>query len=188
MFSRDGLFFGLVNLCSNFASVFIDQSFWQSAIAATPSASWKGFLLGGLAFFAVPFGLATCLGLAAVALSLPLSVDEVNKGLVPPAVALHLMGTGGAVLILVMLFLAVTSSGASEQLAFSSILSYDLYRTYRNPQASGTRIILVSRVTIFIYAVFMGALSVGFISAGIDLNFLYLSVRRAVGFVSTTSY
>jgi len=124
MFSRDGLFFGLVNLVGNFGTVFIDQSFWQSAIAATPSASWKGYLLGGLAFFAIPFSLATCLGLAAVALSLPISTEEVDKGLVPPAVAFHLMGNGGAHLILIMLFIAVTSTGASEQIAVSSIVSY----------------------------------------------------------------
>lgn len=53
--SRDGLFFGLINLVGNFSTVFIDQSYWQSAIAATPSASWKGFLLGGLCWFAIPY-------------------------------------------------------------------------------------------------------------------------------------
>lgn len=53
--SRDGVFFGLINLVGNFSTVFIDQSYWQSAIAATPSASWKGFLLGGLCWFAIPY-------------------------------------------------------------------------------------------------------------------------------------
>lgn len=57
--SRDGLFFGLINLVGNFSTVFIDQSYWQSAIAATPSASWKGFLLGGLCWFAIPYVFAT---------------------------------------------------------------------------------------------------------------------------------
>lgn len=58
--SRDGLFFGLINLVGNFSTVFIDQSYWQSAIAATPSASWKGFLLGGLCWFAIPYVFVAC--------------------------------------------------------------------------------------------------------------------------------
>lgn len=181
MFSRDGLFFGLVNLVGNFGTVFIDQSYWQSAIAATPSASWKGYLLGGLAFFAIPFSLATSLGLAAVALSLPISSSEVDQGLVPPAAAYHLMGNVGAFLLLIMLFMAVTSSGASEQIAVSSLISYDVYRTYLNPQVSGSRIIFVSRVVIFVFGVLMGGLAVGLLKAGIDLNFLYLSMGVFIG-------
>lgn len=181
MFSRDGLYFGLVNLVGNFGTVFIDQSYWQSAIAATPSASWKGYLLGGLAFFAIPFSLATSLGLAAVALSLPISDSEVDAGLVPPAAAYHLMGNVGAFLVLIMLFMAVTSSGASEQIAVSSIISYDVYRTYYNPRASGSRIILVSRIVIFIFGLLMGGLAVGLLKAGIDLNFLYLSMGVFIG-------
>ena len=39
--------------------------------------------------FAVPFTLATALGLAALALDLPLSAAEVGNGLVPPAVAYY---------------------------------------------------------------------------------------------------
>ncbi len=59
----------------------------QSAIAATPAAAWKGYLLGGILWFAVPFTLATSLGIAAVALDLPLSTDEANMGLVALASA-----------------------------------------------------------------------------------------------------
>ncbi len=181
MFSRDGLFFGLVNLVGNFGTVFIDQSYWQSAIAATPSASWKGYLLGGLCWFAIPFSLATSLGLAAVALSLPISASEVDQGLVPPAAAYHLMGKPGAFLVLIMLFMAVTSSGASEQIAVSSIVSYDVYRTYINPRASGQKIILVSRIVIFVFGVLMGVIGMGLYWAGIDLNFLYLSIGIFIG-------
>lgn len=39
--------------------------------------------------FAVPYTLATALGLGALALDLPLSAAEVANGLVPPAVAYH---------------------------------------------------------------------------------------------------
>eukprot|EP00177_Eucheuma_denticulatum_P007146 GFKZ01012989.1.p1 GENE.GFKZ01012989.1~~GFKZ01012989.1.p1 ORF type:complete len:681 (+),score=68.07 GFKZ01012989.1:359-2401(+) len=181
MFSRNGFFFGLVNLVGNFGTVFIDQSYWQSAIAATPSASWKGYLLGGLCWFAIPFSLATSLGLAAVARSLPISDEEANRGLVPPAAAMDLMGTGGASLVLVMLFMAVTSSGASEQIAVSSIVAYDVYRTYINPNCSGRQVIFISRVVIFTYGLIMGVCGIALNFIGVNLSFLYLAMGVFIG-------
>ena len=59
----------------------------QSAIASTPSAAWQGYLLGGIMWFCIPFTLSTSLGLATVALDLPLSTSEANMGLVPIAAA-----------------------------------------------------------------------------------------------------
>lgn len=181
MFSRNGFFFGLVNLVGNFGTVFIDQSYWQSAIAATPSASWKGYILGGLCWFAIPFSLATSLGLASVALSLPITEDEADKGLVPPAAAFHLMSQGGAALVLVMLFMAVTSSGASEQIAFSSIVAYDIYRTYINPNCSGRTVILLSRIVILSFGALMGVFGIVLNHIGIRLNFLYLAMGVFIG-------
>lgn len=181
MFSREGFYFGLVNLVGNFGTVFIDQSYWQSAIAATPSASWKGYILGGLCWFAIPFSLATSLGLAAAALSLPITMTEADKGLVPPAAALHLMGNPGAVLIMLMLFVAVTSSGAAEQIAVSSVVSYDVYRTYVFPNCSGQRIIFISRMVILFFGLFMGVLGVVLQKIGLSLNFIYLAMGIFIG-------
>ena len=77
----------------------------MSAIAARPSATHKGYLLGGLVWFAVPFSLATSLGLGALALDLPITKDEADRGLVPPATAIALMGKTGSMLLLTMLFM-----------------------------------------------------------------------------------
>lgn len=173
MLSLDGFFFGIINLLGSFGTVFVDQAFWQSAIAATPSSAWPGYMLGGLAWFAIPFALATALGLAGVALSLPLSANEINQGLVVPAAAIHLMGRGGAVLVFIMVFSAVTSSGAAEMIAVSSIVSYDIYRTYIDPTCSGQRIIFVSRIVILVYGMLMGLVGIAFHSLDIDLNFIY---------------
>ena len=40
----------------------------------------------------------------------------------------------GAVLVIVMIFMAVTSSGASEMLAVSSLFTFDIYRRYIKPK------------------------------------------------------
>ncbi len=179
--SRNGLFFGLTNIVGNFGTVFVDQSYWQSAIAATPAASWKGYVLGGLCWFSIPFSLATSLGLASVALSLPITADEASKGLVPPAVAQHLLGRGGSVLILIMLFMAVTSTGAAEQIAVSSLLSYDVYRTYINPAATGKQIINVSRFAIVLFGLFSGVLGIILNKIAITLGWLYLFMGIMIG-------
>jgi hypothetical protein len=174
-------------------TVFVDQAYWQSAIAAKPSATYKGYLLGGLCWcvggngpggaaggargagtawsgghglhwapppdsgprlpscacgpasnpclpahphphstlynrFAVPFSMATFMGLGARAMNLPITIAESNSGLVPPAVATMLMGGGGAFLLVFQLWMAVTASGSAEQIAVSSLISYDVYR------------------------------------------------------------
>jgi urea-proton symporter len=47
MLSGGGLMFGIINIVGNFGTVFVDQSYWQSAIAAKPSSAAKGYFLGG---------------------------------------------------------------------------------------------------------------------------------------------
>lgn len=72
MASTGALVFGIINIVGNFGTVFVDQAHRQRAIAAAPKSAFKGFMLGGLAWFAIPFTLATTLGLAAVAIGIPL--------------------------------------------------------------------------------------------------------------------
>ena len=69
----------------NFGTVFVDQSYWQSSVAAKPNQGVLGFLSGGLCWFAIPFGLATTVGLAYIALSTSQNTDlltesEINAG------------------------------------------------------------------------------------------------------------
>ena len=51
-------------------------------------------------------------------------------GLVAPAVAQRLMGKTGEFLILIMMLMAVTSTGSAEVIAVTSILIYDVYQLY----------------------------------------------------------
>ena len=93
----------------------------------------KAYLLGGLAWFAIPFMFSTTLGLAAVALRgdpdmRTLSAADVSAGLPAPAAAAAILGKSGAAALLVVLFLAVTSATSAELIAVSSILTYDVYK------------------------------------------------------------
>ncbi|XP_057448770.1 urea-proton symporter DUR3 [Lotus japonicus] len=181
MLSSGGLVFGIINIVGNFGTVFVDNGYWVSAIAARPSSTHKGYLLGGLVWFAVPFSLATSLGLGALALDLPINESEAGRGLVPPATAVALMGKGGSILLLTMLFMAVTSAGSSELIAVSSLCTYDIYRTYINPNASGKKILRVSRCVVLGFGCFMGLLAVILNKAGVSLGWMYLAMGVLVG-------
>lgn len=181
MASMGGLIFGIINIVGNFGTVFVDQAYWQRAIAARPQSTVKGFLLGGMCWFAIPFTLATTMGLTAVALQVDLTPEQVQLGLTVPAAASMLMGEVGAIMVLVMLFMAVTSAGSAELIAVSSLITYDVYRTYKNPNASGKHLLKVSRVTIIIFGLGMGGLAVILLSLGLSLGFVYLAMGVLIG-------
>ena len=50
-----------MQVIGNFGTVFVDQSYWQGAIGALPTATYRGYLIGGLCWFAVPFTMATAM-------------------------------------------------------------------------------------------------------------------------------
>merc|ERR1719183_1025427 len=146
MSSWSGLMFGITNIVGNFGTVFVDQSYWQSAVAAKPKSAVFGFLVGGMVWFAVPFCMATTNGLAGRALTThpdlgPLYIDAgaSGSGLTPARVMAHILGSGGAFLLLRQLFMAITSTGSAEIIAVSSILTHDIYYEYINPELKDRR-------------------------------------------------
>merc|ERR1711910_16667 len=137
-FSSGGLVFGIVNLVGNFGTVFCDQAYWQSSVAAKPLQGVWGFIMGGLVWFAIPFTLATTMGLAYLGLSsaqgAPMLTDEdVMKGLAAPLVAQKLLGTTGEYAMLFLILMAVMSTGSAEVIAVASIVIYDVYQAYICP-------------------------------------------------------
>merc|ERR1712165_297141 len=137
-FSSGGLIFGIVNIVGNFGTVFCDQAYWQSSVAAKPLQGVWGFISGGLVWFAIPFTLATTMGLAYLGLSsaqgAPMLTDEdVAKGLAAPLVAQKLLGTTGEYAMLFLILMAVMSTDSAEVIAVASIVIYDVYQAYICP-------------------------------------------------------
>lgn len=183
MRSKEGAIFFVINIVGNFGTVFLDNGYYNKAIAASPVHALPGYILGGLSWFAIPWLTATTMGLSALALeSNPrfptypdrMSEADVSSGLVLPYAAVALLGKGGAVATLLIVFMAVTSATSSELIAVSSIFTYDLYRTYFKPEASGKRLIWMSHCIVVSYAVFIASFSVGLHYAGISMGYLYL--------------
>lgn len=136
MQSREGAIFFVINIVGNFGTVFLDNGYYNKAIAASPVHALPGYIIGGLSWFAIPWLTATTMGLSALALeSNPrfptypdrMSEADVSAGLVLPYAAVALLGKGGAVATLLIVFMAVTSATSSELIAVSSIFTYDLY-------------------------------------------------------------
>ncbi|KAG1863478.1 urea transporter [Suillus tomentosus] len=200
--SKNGLIFGVINLVGNFATVFEDQAYWQRAIASRPSTTVKAYLIGGLAWFAVPFAFSTTLGLAAVAFSAvpaanspsqdplssnfipmlaPLSQNAISEGLPASLAAATLLGKSGAAALLIVLFLAVTSATSAELIAVSSILTYDVYVRYINPKATEQQILRMSHAGVAIFALVMGIAGVIFYYIGVSMGWLYTFMGVILG-------
>jgi len=80
-----------------------------------------------------------------------------------------------------MLFMAVTSAGSAELIAVSSLITYDVYRTYSNPNASGKQLLKVSRATIVAFGLGMGGIAVVLLGMGLSLGFVYLAMGILIG-------
>ncbi|KAF9237446.1 urea transporter [Melanogaster broomeanus] len=190
--SVDGLIFGVINLIGNFATVFQDQAYWQRAIASRPATTVKAYLIGGMAWFAIPFAFSTTLGLAAVAFGsvpapdfvpmlAPLSQADISEGLPASLAAATLLGQSGAAALLIVLFLAVTSATSAELIAVSSVLTYDVYVRYINPQATEAQILRMSHAGVAIFALVMALAGVIFFYIGVSMGWLYTFMGVILG-------
>ncbi|KAK3114149.1 hypothetical protein LTR53_007826 [Teratosphaeriaceae sp. CCFEE 6253] len=188
--SNGGLIFAVIQLCSGMGTVFLDQGYWQRAIASRPKTAVQGYILGGFAWFAIPFGFATTLGLAAVALTdnpayptypNAMSPSQVSSGLSAAFGAAALLGKNGSIALLITLFMAVTSSSSSELIAVSSILTFDIYKTYVKPTATPKELIFVSHVMICFFGLVMAAFACIWNAVGVDLGWLFLVMGLIIG-------
>ncbi|KAF2494059.1 urea active transporter [Lophium mytilinum] len=182
MRSKEGAIFFVINIVGNFGTVFCDNGYYNKAIAASPVDALPGYIMGGLSWFAIPWLAATTMGLAALALeghpNFPypgrMLDADVSAGLVLPTAAVAMMGKGGAVATLLLVFMAVTSAMSAELIAVSSIWTYDFYQTYINPKATGKQLIYMSHSMVIGFAIAMAAWSTALHYIGISMGYLYL--------------
>lgn len=99
--------------------------YYNKAIAASPVHALPGYIIGGLAWFAIPWLCATTMGLSALALegtpAFPTFPErmlpaDVTAGLVLPYASVGLLGHSGAVCTLIMIFSKMPNSPVSVKL------------------------------------------------------------------------
>ncbi|QKX59484.1 uncharacterized protein TRUGW13939_06618 [Talaromyces rugulosus] len=184
MTSKDAILFGIIHICGNFGLVIMDTSYFIKAFAASPAAVVPGYTIGGIAYFAIPWALGTVMSSVAVGLennpvfpTYPrrMSTSEVSSGLVLPYSALTIAGPGGAAAVVLITFMAVTSTLSAQVIAVSSIISFDIYREYFNRDASDAQIIRWSHVGVVGFVLFSAAFSTMLYYVGADLQWtLYM--------------
>ncbi|KAI1334671.1 solute symporter family transporter [Xylariaceae sp. FL0016] len=188
--SNDGLVFAIDLLVAGFANVWLDQAYWQRAIASRPETSVKAYLFGGMAWYGIPFSFGTAMGLGCAALTVtsafptfpnPLTADQNSAGLSAPASAIALLGKGGAGLMLLLLFMAVTSATSAELIAVSSLITFDVYKTYLKPKATSTELVRISHYGIVIYAVILAVFCCILNAVNINLTWILTILGVIVG-------
>ena len=181
MKSKDAIIWGLDLKFGNLALVVMDTAFWQKSFATEVRATVPGYNLAALAIFGIPWGLGTVIGLTARAIhntpifpTYPgdLTTADVSAGLVMPYTIKALIGDQGVVAFLVLVFMALTSTVSSSMIAVSSILSFDVYKTYLNPKATDKKVVKVSHLSVLIHGVFMSGIAIALNYGGANMTWL----------------
>lgn len=177
-------------IMSGWATVFADPSYGQKAIAAKPMSTISGYVIGSLCWFIIPwsFGLGTALAALAltnnpVSPTYPNTIPtaEVNMGM-PLLYGLYaLMGKSGAAAGILVLFMSCTSSLSAELVSFSSVMTYDVYRAYIKPDATGNQLVRVSHFFVVTFALFIAGLTIMFNYIGITISWILTFVGIILG-------
>ena len=164
----------------NLALVLMDTAFWQKSFASEVQSTVPAYDLVSIVIIAVPWCVGTVIGLAGRAIEntpvwvtypTTLTVDQVNSGLVMPYVLKSLLGSGATTGLLVLIFMAITSTVSSSMIAVSSIISLDGYRTYINPRATDKQTLKVSHWGVVFHGCFMAGFAIMLEYAGATNNF-----------------
>lgn len=104
-----------------------------------------------------------------------MTTTEVGNGLVLPYAAIAIAGKGGAAAVLLITFMAVTSTLSAQVIAVSSIISFDIYRRYINRRARDVDVIRWSHFGVVFFGIFSAAFSTALHYGGVDLGWtLYM--------------
>jgi len=119
------------NLLFGIGEVFHSNVWWSRAFSFREGVGFKAYTLAGLLWAPIPI-VAGFVALAVPALNLNVPAAD----MVGPMVAANLLGVTGAVLVLVMVFAALSSSLDSLLAATSILIVEDIYRRHFRPHAS----------------------------------------------------
>lgn len=157
----------------------MDTAFWQKSFASDVNSTVPAYDLASIVILAVPWCTGTIIGLSARAIEnnpvwvlFPntLTEKQVSSGMVMPFVLKSLLGRGATSGLLVLIFMAITSTVSSSMIAVSSIISLDFYRTYINPTASDKKTLQVSHIGVIFHGAFMAGFALMLNYAGATNN------------------
>lgn len=129
------LMFLFNNLLFGVGEIFHSNVWWSRAFAFREGVGARAYMLAGLLWAPIPIVAGF------IALAVPsLGINVPAADMVGPMVAADILGVGGAVLVLIMVFAALSSSLDSLLAATSILLTEDIYRRHFRPQASSAEL------------------------------------------------
>ncbi|MGD2166513.1 MAG: sodium:solute symporter family protein [Gammaproteobacteria bacterium] len=118
------------NLLFGVGEIFHSNVWWSRAFSFREGVGSKAYMLAGLLWAPIPIVAGF------VALAVPaLGINVPAADMVGPLVAANILGATGAVLVLIMVFSALSSSLDSLLAATSILVVEDIYRRHFNPSA-----------------------------------------------------
>ena len=83
--------------------------------------------------------------------------------------------------MLLLLFMAVTSSTSAELIAVSSLITFDIYKTYIKPTATSRQLVAMSHIGIIIYALVLAVFCCILNAVNINLTWILTVLGVIVG-------
>ncbi len=131
------------NLLFGMGEIFHSNVWWSRAFAFRGGVGFKAYLISGVLWAPIPI-VAGFIALAAPAMNLNVPAPD----MVGPMVSAEVLGVTGAILVLIMVFAALSSSIDSLLAATSILIVEDIYRRHLKPKAGAAHLRRASSVII----------------------------------------
>ena len=128
------------NLLFGVGEIFHSNVWWSRAFAFREGVGFRAYLIAGIFWMPIPVVAGF------VALTVPaLHINVPAADMVGPLVAARLLGTGGAVLVFIVVFAALASSLDSLLAATSDLILTDIYKGHLRPAATEAELVRMAR-------------------------------------------
>jgi len=128
------------NLLFGVGEIFHSNVWWSRAFAFRKGVGFRAYLTAGLLWLPIPVVAGF------VALTVPsLGINVPSADMVGPLIAAKLLGTGGAILVFIVVFAALASSLDSLLAATSDLILTDIYKGHLRPQATDEELARAAR-------------------------------------------
>ncbi|MGL6135569.1 MAG: sodium:solute symporter family transporter [Prochlorococcaceae cyanobacterium] len=138
-----GLLFAWNTGLFSMGEVFHNNIWWSRVFASRPSVVFRSFILGGLAWTTVPIVTGA---IALMALATNLEVPQVN--MVFPLITAQLLGSGGAIVVFIIIFASLTSTLDSLLAASADLIAEDVVAHWLRPGISDAQIRQAARLVV----------------------------------------
>lgn len=98
---------------------------------------------------------------------------EVSAGLTLPYAAQAVLGQGGSAAVLLLMFMSCTSAISAQLVGVSTVLTFDVYKTYINKKATQAQSLTVNHFCVIGFGIFASAFCSLLNGVGVDLGIIY---------------